>query len=238
MSRDFSSPVFFIKQLLLVPIGMPRNNFEFFRIFVVLFIFVTDSPVMNTPGSRLESLKLDNFCQYKSHKTTPQCQNDFLLMNTPASLDSPVVNILGSLDYLVMNTPCSLYSPVMNTQGSRLLSALWTSIRTALQKNFLVNNRPGSQDSQCINHYLLPSVFCTSSVLLWTNLSRLNSLVMNTPGSHDHPVVNTPRSHLRIWITPQIFKKVWNPFKGCLTGLGKVVWWKKAEWKRLVTLSL
>jgi hypothetical protein len=27
---DFSSPVFFIKQLLLVPIDMPRNDFEFF----------------------------------------------------------------------------------------------------------------------------------------------------------------------------------------------------------------
>ena len=33
--RNFSSLVFFIiKQLLLVPIGMPRNNFKFFRIFV------------------------------------------------------------------------------------------------------------------------------------------------------------------------------------------------------------
>jgi hypothetical protein len=58
MSRDFSSPVFFfIKQLLLVPMGMPRNGFEFLRIFVELFVFVIDYPVMNTPGSRLESLK-------------------------------------------------------------------------------------------------------------------------------------------------------------------------------------
>jgi hypothetical protein len=30
VSRDFSSSVFFIKQLLLVPRGMPRNDFEFF----------------------------------------------------------------------------------------------------------------------------------------------------------------------------------------------------------------
>ncbi len=57
VSRDFSSPVFFIKQLLLVPKGMPRNDFEFFRKFVDLFVFVINSPVMNTPGSRLESLK-------------------------------------------------------------------------------------------------------------------------------------------------------------------------------------
>ena len=37
--------------------------------------------------------------------------------------------------------PCDEYP------GSRLLSVLLTSIRTGLQKNFLVNNRPGSQDS-------------------------------------------------------------------------------------------
>jgi hypothetical protein len=53
VSRDFLCPVFFIKQLLLVPIGKPRNDFKFFRIFVDLFVFVIDSPVMNTPGSRL-----------------------------------------------------------------------------------------------------------------------------------------------------------------------------------------
>ncbi len=53
VSRDFSCPVFFIKQLLLVPIGKPRNDFEFFRIFVELFVFVIDSSAMNTPGSRL-----------------------------------------------------------------------------------------------------------------------------------------------------------------------------------------
>ncbi len=29
MSRDFSCPIFFIKLLLLVPIGKPRNDFEF-----------------------------------------------------------------------------------------------------------------------------------------------------------------------------------------------------------------
>ncbi len=67
VSRDFSCPVFFIKQLILVPIGKPRNDFEFIRIFVELFVFVIDSPVMNTSGSRLESLRLGNFCKHKSH---------------------------------------------------------------------------------------------------------------------------------------------------------------------------
>ncbi len=67
VSRDFSSAGFFIKQLRLVPMGMPRNDFKFFRIFVELFVFVIDSPVMNTPGSRFESLKYGNFFKHKSH---------------------------------------------------------------------------------------------------------------------------------------------------------------------------
>jgi hypothetical protein len=49
------------------PIGMPRNDFEFFRIFVELFVFVIDSPAINTPGSRLESFRFGSFCKYKSH---------------------------------------------------------------------------------------------------------------------------------------------------------------------------
>jgi hypothetical protein len=50
--------------------------------------------------------------------------------------DSPVMNTTGSLD-----------SPVMNKLGSQLLGVFGTSIRTGLQKNFTVTNRPGSQDS-------------------------------------------------------------------------------------------
>ncbi len=67
VSRDFSCQVFFIKHLLLVPIGMPRTDFEFFRIFLELFVFVIDSPAMNTPGSRLQSFRFGSFCKNKSH---------------------------------------------------------------------------------------------------------------------------------------------------------------------------
>ena len=164
MSRDFLSPVFFIKQLLLVPVDMPRNDFEFVRIFVEIFEFVIDSPVMNTPGSRLESLRWGNFFKHKSHvprwlkqptvnfwndcpfkdccmllktvKRLPGVQNDSPVMNTPGSHDSPVVNTPGSLD-----------SPVVNTPGSRLLGLFGTSSRRGFQQNFLMFNRPGSQDS-------------------------------------------------------------------------------------------
>ncbi len=55
---------------------------------------------------------------------------------TPGSPDSPVVNAPGSLNY-----------PVMNTPGSRRLGVFGTSIRTGLQTNFMVTNKPGSQDS-------------------------------------------------------------------------------------------
>ncbi len=111
MSRDFSCPVFFIKHLLVL-IGMPRTDFEFFRIFVELFVFVIDSPAMNTPGSRLESFRFGSFCKHKSH--VPSVQNDSLVMNIPASL---VVNTPGSLNSPVVNTQGSLNSPVMNTRG-------------------------------------------------------------------------------------------------------------------------
>ncbi len=60
--RFFSSNTFSWSQL-----GMPRTNFEFFRIFVELFVFVVDSPAMNTPGSRLESFRFGRFCKHKSH---------------------------------------------------------------------------------------------------------------------------------------------------------------------------
>jgi hypothetical protein len=67
VSRVISSPAFFIKQLLLVPIGMPRNDFEFFQIFVELFVFAIDYSVMNSLGSCIESIRLGNFCKHKSH---------------------------------------------------------------------------------------------------------------------------------------------------------------------------
>ncbi len=37
--------------------------------------------------------------------------------------------------------------PCDENTGSRLFSVIWTSIRTVLQRKFLVYNRPGSQDS-------------------------------------------------------------------------------------------
>jgi hypothetical protein len=52
VSRDFFTLVFFIKQLLLVPLNMARQDFKFFRIFEELFEFVIDTPVYSLPGSR------------------------------------------------------------------------------------------------------------------------------------------------------------------------------------------
>jgi hypothetical protein len=56
-------------------------------------------------------------------------------MDTPGSLDSPVVNTPGSLD-----------SPIVNTPGSPLLDVFRTNTRPGLPKTFLVIKRPGNKD--------------------------------------------------------------------------------------------
>ncbi len=51
VSRDVSSQDFVIKQLLLVSISMPRNDFEFKKkIFLELFVFVIESLVKKHQG--------------------------------------------------------------------------------------------------------------------------------------------------------------------------------------------
>jgi hypothetical protein len=81
VSQDVLTLVFFIKQLLLFPLDMPRNDFKFFRIFKKLIILVIDSPVYSLPESR-----------------------DSLVYSPPGSRDSPEYSSLGSLDSPVMNT--------------------------------------------------------------------------------------------------------------------------------------
>ncbi len=56
-------------------------------------------------------------CSLKSVKWLPGVQNDSPVMNILGSLNSPVVNTQGSLDSPVFNIQGSLDSPVMNTQG-------------------------------------------------------------------------------------------------------------------------
>jgi hypothetical protein len=73
VSRDFLTLVFFIKQLLLVPLNTARQYFEFFRLFEELFEFVIDSLVYSLPGSR-----------------------DSSVYSSPGSRDSPVYSSLGS----------------------------------------------------------------------------------------------------------------------------------------------
>ncbi len=93
-------------------------------------------------------------------------------MNTPGSLDSPVVNTPGSLSSPVVNTSGSIDSPVMNTPGSQLLGVFGTSIRTGLQKNFMVQIDQGVNTPQCINPWgvLTPWCILHLQVFLKTNL--------------------------------------------------------------------
>jgi hypothetical protein len=62
-------------------------------------------------------------------------RNDFPVINTQGSLDSPVVNTARSLERL----PCDEY------MGSRLLGVFRKSI--GVQKKFLPKKRPGRKDS-------------------------------------------------------------------------------------------
>jgi hypothetical protein len=48
--------VLFIKQLLLVPSDKPKKDFEIFRIFKELFVFIIDSPVYSSQGNQDFSL--------------------------------------------------------------------------------------------------------------------------------------------------------------------------------------
>jgi hypothetical protein len=62
VSQDFLSPYILIKQLLLVPIAMVRNDFKFFRRFVELFVFLIDFLVMNVrTGELIRILEVRQF---------------------------------------------------------------------------------------------------------------------------------------------------------------------------------
>ncbi len=69
--RDFSPPVFFVKELLLVPIGMLRNDLEFFRIFVEKFEKFGASPVSMTPAKQALPVSLTPVRISSPVSTTP-----------------------------------------------------------------------------------------------------------------------------------------------------------------------
>ncbi len=63
-----------------------------------------------------------------------------------------------------------------------------------------------------------------------------DSTVLNTPGSLESPMANTPEIRLRIRITPRIFDKVRNPSEPCLRGPGTGWMMEKTEMKNLVSV--
>ncbi len=71
VSRDFSPPVFFVKELPLVPIGMSRNDFEFFLIFVEKFEKFGASPVSMTPAKQALPVSLTPVRNFSPVSTTP-----------------------------------------------------------------------------------------------------------------------------------------------------------------------
>ncbi len=158
------------------------------------------------------------------------------------------------------HTWVGLNSPVINTPGWWLLGVFGISLRAGFKKNFLVTNRPGSQDSHvywswgCLDSlaYFVPAGFFCKPIyvysLVYSSLGSRDSLV-NTPRSYDSPVVNnktgsldstvvnTMGSQLQIRITPRIFSKNAKSFLGMSTGTRRSCRIKK-RFKNLVTLSL
>ncbi len=56
--RDFLPLVFFFKLFLLGPGDMPRNDFNFFRLFVGIFDYFGASPVSTTPAKNYSPVSL------------------------------------------------------------------------------------------------------------------------------------------------------------------------------------
>ncbi len=74
MPRHFSSP-FFIIQRLLVPKDLEKKDFEFFRMFVELFVFLIDSLTCSSLGSRDSPvINLPRSRPKLVHKNTCWCQ--------------------------------------------------------------------------------------------------------------------------------------------------------------------
>ncbi len=69
--RDYSHQIFFVKLLLLVPVNMPRNDFNFVRIFFELFNNFGASLVSMTPVKLAFPVSLTTVRNYSPVSTTP-----------------------------------------------------------------------------------------------------------------------------------------------------------------------
>ncbi len=118
VSRDFCL-LFFIKQFLLVPLDMPRQDSDFCRIIVALFIFVIDYPVYSPPKSR-----------------------NSWVCSSLGSQDPPMMNKTGCRPKLLWKTPRMitwLYGGVVTPCCIRHHAIFFTFL-------MLVTYRPGSRD--------------------------------------------------------------------------------------------
>jgi hypothetical protein len=141
-------------------------------------------------------------------KQLPGVKNDTPVTNTPGSLNSPVVSTPGNLDSPVMITLVSLDSLVMNTSGSWLPGVFRASIRTGLQKNFLVTDGPGKQDST-----MYQSQGSHDSLIYFASAGFFGNQFRLIPQCILHWGVLTPRFiHHWIRISPWIFEKILTPF--------------------------
>jgi hypothetical protein len=107
---------FFVKQLLLVPLHVPRNNFDFNTIIEEFFDFKGDSPVNSLTGS-LDSLVYSLKGSFDSPVYSPPRNLDSPVYSLPRSRNSLVHSRLGSQDSLVYSPQGSLTPRCIHHRG-------------------------------------------------------------------------------------------------------------------------
>jgi hypothetical protein len=227
--------VFFIKQLLLVPLNCRERISIFFK-FLMSYSCCDRLPRVFTNGE----LRL-------------------LSVFTTAELWLPSICITGNRDSLVMNTLGSLYSLVFVSPESFFVNLFWCLFKIPQEVDSRCIHHRGVDTPQCIHRRVIetppcihheesfgtlgsrltvfkehPTIFKGNDILKLTvrYLSYLRSCdlcLKKWPYPKDStwlPGVFITASQLQIQLTWQLFRKVWNRFWTWLFGLGDVVWRK------------
>ncbi len=96
--RDFLPLVFFIKLFLLGPVDMPRNDFNFFRLFVEIFDYFGASPVSTTTAKHALPVSLTLVSNSSPVSTTPVSDNFTVLESFTGVNDTGKILLIGVID--------------------------------------------------------------------------------------------------------------------------------------------
>ncbi len=157
-SARFFVTSFFIQRPLLVPIGTSRADTDFF-LFVELFIFTSDSLVMNTYSRKsIRSPQEGNFVKHKPH--IPQQWIDLQSILKIIAPSKTVVCSLKSVkqlpcvqkDSLAMNKPGKSRLPCDGYSGETTSQFTWNKHQSRFTNKLFGTNRRRVKTPQCISH--------------------------------------------------------------------------------------